>query len=105
MTVNNATSAWHDKPAPMSDQVGLMFTITDLIKEGKNDEAAAAVCQLNQIALERGYGDNYWLNVCNSMIEINKYIADNNINIDKVLADNNLTESVNKILKEHNVTR
>ena len=72
-------------PYAMSDQAELMFSIIDLIKEGNDDAAAASVCQLNQVALERGYGDNYWLRLCESMIETHKYIKDNNIDIKKAL--------------------
>ena len=75
-----------NETAGMSDQVSLMHQIINLRNEGKNDEAMAAACQLNQVASERGFGDNYWLRFCESMVETNKYIEENNIDIDKVLA-------------------
>lgn len=60
---------------PMSDQADLIASIIDAHKDGDNDAAMALVCELNATAEARGYGDNYWREFCESMINAHKALA------------------------------
>ena len=61
---------------PMDDQFGLIASIIDAHKDGDNDKAMAMVCELNATAEARGFGDNYWLEFCESMVRAHKALAD-----------------------------
>ena len=57
---------------PMDDQFGLITRIVDASKAGDLATTQQLVRQLNATAEERGFGKNYWLQFCESMVEASR---------------------------------
>ena len=59
----------------MEDQISTIETIIDASKARDLATAQRLVRQLNAVAEERGFGKDYWLRFCESMIEGHKILA------------------------------
>lgn len=56
----------------MDDQITTINQIIDASKAGNLDTTKQLVRQLNATAEERGFGKDYWLRFCESMVEASR---------------------------------
>ena len=55
---------------PMSDQFNRIVQIHDLVKAGDDIQARAAICELDRIAADRGFGADYFKRLCADVLTI-----------------------------------
>ena len=60
---------------PMDDQATTISLIIDAKKAGEIETMHQLVRQLDTTAEERGFGKNYWLRFCQSMVEASQIVA------------------------------
>ena len=59
----------------MDDQTNTIFAIIDASKAGDLETTKRLTRQLNATAEERGFGKDYWLRFCKSMVESHEILA------------------------------